>query len=62
MIEKAMRACYGCGDYYDESRMEPIDVSRDDEYYPRFIYVCSGCNDHSSDTGIEQDGGGAGGD
>lgn len=43
--------CYGCGGYYEESSMVAIDVSRDDEYYPRFIHVCHGCNRRQQDTG-----------
>lgn len=39
-----VRPCYGCGDDYEDSQMVGIDVSRDDEYYPRFIYVCLGCH------------------
>lgn len=48
--------CYGCGGYYNEDSMVAIDVTRDDEYYPRFIHVCLGCNNPSVDTETSQGG------
>lgn len=41
--DNPLRPCEDCGDYYEESQMEAIDISDDGEYYPRFIYVCYGC-------------------
>lgn len=37
------RICYDCGNEFFESQMKAIDISKDNEYYPRFIYVCYGC-------------------
>lgn len=49
--DTTVRECYGCGGYYEERQMEAIDVSREGEYYPRFIHVCLGCNTPDQDTG-----------
>jgi len=40
-----LRRCEQCGDRYPEPRMEAIDVSPSDEYYPEFVHVCQGCYD-----------------
>lgn len=42
--------CYGCGGHYPKDSMVPIDVSREGEYYPRFIHVCLSCNNPDIDT------------
>lgn len=44
MSSEAEIACYGCAEYYPESTMEAIDVTRDGEYYPSYIYVCPYCS------------------
>lgn len=43
MIDEPVIPCYGCGEYFNESQMEAIDVTREGEYYPRFIHVCYSC-------------------
>ena len=40
---KGTRRCYDCQNHYREEDMKAIDISREDEYYPDFIYVCWGC-------------------
>ena len=35
--------CVGCGRRAPEDHMEAIDVSPPDEYYPKFEYLCQGC-------------------
>ena len=41
--DEPVRSCVDCQDYLPESDMIAIDVSRDEEYYPRFDYVCPSC-------------------
>lgn len=42
--EPEMRACFGCGSYEVKERMSTIDISRDDEYYPKIRYLCWDCS------------------
>lgn len=44
-IKPPLRRCESCGNEYPEERMEALDVSEPDEYYPEFIYLCGGCSD-----------------
>lgn len=39
----SVRPCDNCGRNAYERQMEAVDVSREDEYYPTFHYICPGC-------------------
>lgn len=39
-----MVTCTGCGRYASAERMEPVDVTPPDEYYPKVEYVCWDCS------------------
>jgi hypothetical protein len=39
-----LRRCVECGSEGPEENMVAIDVSRPEEYYPTFEYLCRGCS------------------
>lgn len=43
-VKPPLRRCVECGKEYPEERMRAIDVSPPDEYYPKFEYLCGGCD------------------
>lgn len=45
-----IRRCMGCGRNGPEEAMEAIDVSRPEEYYPKFEYLCRSCSGGDSDA------------
>lgn len=44
------RPCDNCGEIWAKLRMKAVDVSRDDEYYPHFDYICPDCQSKSEGT------------
>ncbi|WP_435065975.1 hypothetical protein [Halobaculum sp. EA56] len=54
--------CFGCGRYTSTRRTERIDVSREDEYYPKVRHLCPDCqgpDEDDADRGgsVDTDGG-----
>lgn len=43
-VKPPMVRCMGCGRDAPQERMEPIDISPPDEYYPEIEYLCRGCS------------------
>ena len=43
-----LRRCLNCGQRAPEERMETIDVSPEDEYYPEIEYLCRSCSGSES--------------
>lgn len=50
-----LRRCMHCGSEAPEPRMEAIDVSLDDEYYPEFEYLCPSCASGVPDSESDAD-------
>ncbi len=42
--EPEMRTCFICNDLDRKDRMETIDISKEDEYYPNIRYICWACS------------------
>jgi hypothetical protein len=40
---REMETCHGCTARHPVARMKQIDVSLDDEYYPRVRHLCPTC-------------------
>lgn len=47
MSDAKDRVCVSCFEYVAESQSVQIDVSQDDEYYPRFDTVCKPCYEYA---------------
>lgn len=39
-----LERCLGCGQRGRRERMESVDISTDDEYYPTIRYLCGSCS------------------
>lgn len=48
--EPEQRACFVCGAYHAPNRMETIDISGEDDYYPETRYVCPDCTSDSTES------------
>jgi hypothetical protein len=47
-VKPPIRRCVHCGQRGPEEQMESIDVSTDDEYYPKFKFLCRSCSGSDS--------------
>lgn len=45
-----LERCMHCGTRAPAERMNPVDISTDDEYYPEIRYFCRGCSDGGSEA------------
>ena len=41
--------CEHCHSRYYKHQMEAVDISLEDEYYPKYIYLCRGCSEGSDE-------------
>jgi hypothetical protein len=49
MSREEIARCEGCYSRYYKQQMESVDISLEDEYYPKFIYLCSDCSEGSGE-------------
>lgn len=48
--------CYGCGRYVQQRSVEKIDITGEDEYYPKFIDLCPNCASKGDDQRADDQG------
>jgi hypothetical protein len=49
-LKPPMTRCFGCHELYPQEKMDRIDLSDPDEYYPQFQYLCGSCSGGDADA------------